>query len=74
MLREALGELKGLKEEFQKLGDRLTDRFAEERAEVWEEEWNMEDDELWVSRESTELSAEKSGVPQICEEARGDVH
>jgi hypothetical protein len=30
MLREVLGELKGLKEEFCRLGDRLIDRFAGE--------------------------------------------
>jgi hypothetical protein len=49
LLREALGDL----------GNRLTDRFSEERPEVWEEEWDMEEDEEWVKRESAELLAEK---------------
>jgi hypothetical protein len=49
LLREALGVL----------GDRMIDRFADERPEVWEEEWDMEEDEDWVKRESEAIRAEK---------------
>jgi hypothetical protein len=58
-LREALGELKGLKAEFRRLGDRITNQFANKRPKVWEEDWIMEEDRDWVKQESAAICAEK---------------
>jgi hypothetical protein len=60
MLREALGELKGLKEKFSRLGDRLAKQFAKDCPELWEEEWDMEEDRDWVKEEMAEIRMEKA--------------
>ena len=67
MLREALGEVK---EEFSRLGDRLAERFAEDRPEVWEEDWILEEDKDWVKEESAAIRTEKADYREFVRKRR----